>query len=1394
MALNENKMAYAKLIEILDEQKIKTWFDMGIFLDTLKDNRKDKFILKTPLQLKKKVAKGIGFITFDYGIDGVSIEIAKYAKAFEKLFASEFSQKVPIHFIGGTFFKETDTILEKRWSKKQISLVNGFGDAWDGYNEMFHTRLARGSKQYNKLALKIWDQTKDLCREIGQYIIDEDIYLLVPVNCVSNPGNISLAYCIAILSEFMDIKVLASHHDFYWEDGKKREDRNQDQELGLRDHFFENAHIGEVFSLLEVLYPWDGPNWLHTTINAFQRETLIGEYGMNPISIKRMPTSINLKKYRGLDSNERKDVLKKLNLMFSSGDTKIIATNIFDQDIDCSNIGHLGCARIFAGERNIEFNFRKDNLLFLQPTRIIKRKRIELDFVLVESFLKNKKFAQFFNDNEHLSLTVFITGPIANGNDQYFNYLISEFKSFIERVDPLYKRRIFLACSFGLENKQIIRDCGLTDVSVEQMYGVASLTLLPSKTEGRGLPIIESCSSGVPIVCNRYTPEYVFSDVIGENLSSDNRFKVFEFTNQEFTDELIEELTYLFIDPTSMRKVIKHNRNVVKKRFSNQHLIRVLDSCLLRLWQKALPEKKVIDNVINGFKVHKKISKKDKLFQELVVSKNRSYLPGYSYIEYMILLKSLIDPSFFRNEEMLMRGRIMMFAEKLMDLFVIGDKYKKEDRIIFYKHLDVLFSYYKGKDQLAIDHSLSYRHRHRRHYPFRKLTEQELCGVVGIIFRNVFKGRAFPNTERVIRGHFKNLKSAIMQLIGTTNDEFAIDFSKRLANDLLAMKSVALFPGFAYKLETNIFVLNVFKSRMGISLDEDLTKEVIKSKKDITPKIYIFLREHPLDDISYDSYLNWLETKALKEIKCLYDYGLLEVIKASNISSGVHLGQLDHQTILKLLEVKDSRGIVISSGENSFMLDMIDIDSYRFGKVKNFVNANFMGLSLGDSYLQWVPAGLKPSLAYPTPIQTPKDFADVLQSPLYDKCVKKFGERGVLSELRDDADQFGSPIKNVLTDMIEKDKSKSLDQVYSTPINGIYDDDLPWSGAFAKIELSKSIWSFYTQSSGAKGKTVLKLIKDFEKSKGSKVSFAWNGGYILNNELVGKLGLPEAFIGSPLGFMCENKKILSLPLYNKAAFLIDKNGAIRLERINLNQGLEIKFNDRTIICKSHFRNSLNPENNIAYYDLMYEKTKIIAKDRIIYRFVGNSLIEIIDDQLDISVLPVGMTLSVPKSKKIKNIKVGDIVDFKIYGLEDVTDAIEAGPMLVQNGKVSIDMELEGWKSDNSIATQAARLDYLDMRGPKIGVGLSDKNELLIIAINGRIRESVGATHVDLANTLIKYGAKHAMGFDPGGSVTLVIGKKQLNISPYNPEYESNIYSLKPTPRIVGNAILGTPSN
>jgi hypothetical protein len=60
----------------------------------------------------------------------------------------------------------------------------------------------------------------------------------------------------------------------------------------------------------------------------------------------------------------------------------------------------------------------------------------------------------------------------------------------------------------------------------------------------------------------------------------------------------------------------------------------------------------------------------------------------------------------------------------------------------------------------------------------------------------------------------------------------------------------------------------------------------------------------------------------------------------------------------------------------------------------------------------------------------------------------------------------------------------------------------------------------------------------------------------------------------------------------------------------------------------------------------------------------------------------------------------------------------------------------------------------------------------------------------MAEILCARGGETAMGVDPGGSSTLVVGSETINISPYNQDYEQNVYALPPEPRAVANIVLG----
>jgi hypothetical protein len=424
-------------------------------------------------------------------------------------------------------------------------------------------------------------------------------------------------------------------------------------------------------------------------------------------------------------------------------------------------------------------------------------------------------------------------------------------------------------------------------------------------------------------------------------------------------------------------------------------------------------------------------------------------------------------------------------------------------------------------------------------------------------------------------------------------------------------------------------------------------------------------------------------------------------------------------------------------------------------------------------------------------VQTGKDFSNALKSFRFENLCSAFGRQEVLTLLKKDAEEKGTPIKTLLK-QIENPPSQDAD-IHHANLNGLYADGLPWAGIYAQINTGNlnQNWVFSVHSADGRTKTVLQFAQDFQRETGKTPKAAWNGGYILNPELVGKLGLPEAFIGSPLGLIISEKQVLSPPLFNKPAFIIMPDGSVKIKRVNTSQGITLSTTSHTVTFPPEARNPENLPDTPCFYDLLFPQEHFPGGGRILLRLSGCTIIEVIHsgDKKTIPVLPVGLTLSFPPDQFPSSWQAGTQLDIQMNGWAEIDSAIEAGPQLLKDSHVCIDMELEGWKTQNSIRTQAARLDYLDSRGPKIAVGIDPLGDLTILTINGRIRESVGATHEDMANILKMQGLESAMGFDPGGSSTLVVENEVLNISPYNADYEKDVYSLPPQPRAVASAVI-----
>ncbi|MGI9530985.1 phosphodiester glycosidase family protein [Lutimonas sp.] len=1391
----ENKtMKIDEVLKGLRKEQINTWFDLGLFLDSFKEKKPHASFKGDKAAFDQHLEKGgVAFVTFYFTIDGITVETEKYAKIFKRIYPD-----IPIHFIAGEIKEEADELIPKDAFKKVIPQMEAF-DAWPLYKDFFKIKMERGSDSYNELIGKFWREVLVLVEALGRYIEENDISLLYLINVCSNPGNVSLALATVLISEYLGLPVINNNHDFYWEGGNREVDiKSKGLKKGPRDFFFHNAHVGEFFSLIETVYPWESRSWMNVNINKIQQNHLIDINGHNPANVALIGTAVDTKMHQMSKRGIIKAFMQVSTIFANRKDTITVHTAARHTDSKRS------LKPILLGYKTIKkFDFVNNNIVFLQPTRVISRKSIELNFKLIKRLFTYDTFCEKFLTNPQLTLSLIVSGPIPHGQQDYYHDLKKDFKNFLNDLPKEFRSKVLLGFLFSEFDKNEFKKRYKKPLDIEQLYDVASLILLPSQTEGRGLPIIEAAACGTPIFCRQYEPREVYDEVIGRQLDESMRLNVLEFKGSKIPKRLVEKICDHVFYPQNRMIDVTHNRNVINKRFSLESLQDNITYVLTRLHLQLASNSTDVDpRIVHLFQgYHKLVNFSNDDLDAILNRKTRHYLPGYGRLSFMIYLKSLIDPSFFRVEEQLTKGMVMRYARMMEN--DIPDLVHTDLEIIhtYYNAIDDIFKYVDGEIAIRHDHALSYRHRNKKSYAYQAFTLQELSGLVNMIYHDVFKPRNLADLTLAPQ-FFADWELALFQL--TNSDFLGIDNRKMLTRKLKNNVPKGYFPGRYIKHELEYFVLQPIRAQLKLSIEEELTAAVLEQRGKDLKKVYIFIHEPRVTKwFSSANIREYLESGIEPELGLLYKANVVMIVETKQWSEGVHFPQMGARAIKILREIKESDGFIITNGENAAMMtDIIEIDHFHIGKVLHEMTARIMGIPKNSGFIQFVPAGVRTTLAYPTPVQTAKDFEGLMKSPLFETLKNQMGEEKLLGIISKDAIDNGTPLADLLANLeAQLTSGKKRDKVRSSFAGGVYKDGLPWSGVLAEIDTKQHNWKFAAHIAQKKPKNVPSLVKEYQKKSGNKnpIELAWNGGYILNPELVGKLGLPETYIGSPLGLLIMNKKVFCPPLFNKPAFIIYKNGKVDIRKVNSRAGFLLSVKgSRLDFSGSNY--NCHSDSQPCYYDLSYPDEFIEGNGNVIIRVAGNTVKQIIRTKVGekVQMKPVGITLSVPeKLFKSEFFEVDKAIEINLkepetnpYYWKEVMYAIEAGPLLIDNGEQVLDMEEEGWKTQNSIRTQAARLDFTDMRGPKIAVGITKEGKLMVLMVNGRIRESVGATHFDMTDILLKYGMHKAMGFDPGGSSTLVVGGKVMNISPYNKNYEKDIYALPPEPRFVANTIMG----
>lgn len=560
-----------ELKTILNSVSVNDWQDISGFLDLIALDPAPVPEL-TEQEFLALLAAGAAFVTYDFGIDGVSIEIAKYAACLEHI-----QPGIPLHFIGGDFHEKADIVLKAYWKRFKIENFNGW-DKWCGgrlFAGLFYEDMPEGSAASRRMAKEIWAQAESFALQLGDYFAANNIKLAIPVNIASNPGNVAAVLGFVIAVELLGIYVISSNHDYYWEGGKPANERRPGEEAGLRDHFFRNLDNRAFFKLFSRLYPWNGRRWIQVNINKPQSRTLVTRFGFAAGRVFELGTAISDSFFIHSSPEYVRSVRSRMNYIISGGKPVITTVNAREhlaklpewmrdeKPVACGSRGGLKLDLAAAG-----------TYYFLQPTRVILRKHIDRDEELLAALLEHEPFAKTFFADRSRQIVLHVTGPTPIEHQDDLGNVLEAYLALCAKLPAADADRIFLVFSVGNEKHPCFEKLHLKPLCIEEIYQLADLVLFPSETEGRGLPIIESSAGGIPIVCRRYYPEEVFDEVVGKDLPENEQIRYLRFPSGEFKTGLLDRITELLLHPKRFEEWREHNREAVRSRYSTGTIIR----------------------------------------------------------------------------------------------------------------------------------------------------------------------------------------------------------------------------------------------------------------------------------------------------------------------------------------------------------------------------------------------------------------------------------------------------------------------------------------------------------------------------------------------------------------------------------------------------------------------------------------------------------------------------------------------------------------------------------------------------------------------------------------------------------------------------------------------------
>lgn len=341
----------------------------------------------------------------------------------------------------------------------------------------------------------------------------EQIDMIVPNNIFSLGWNLPVALGFKRAIEKHEIKTICHHHDFYWEREK-----------------YSNPKFEFVKKMLENNFPLDYKWVKHCVINSLGQKELF--------------------KRKGIDST--------------------VVPNVFDFTVEPWK------------KDNYNFDLRdvigvkENDLIFLQATRIVERKGIEiaLDFMAKILERREKLYGKtLYNDKNFTdeSEIYFVMAGLNEGEGDYLGKLLEKGQELGIKI-----KHINSIIDHSRHEKN-----GKKIYSLWDAYIFADMVTYPSLLEGWGNQYLEALFAQKPVAIYRYPvynadlQRHGFNNIdLGDEHTMNS--KGLAFIKEEILNKAAEETIEILTNKERYMELVRENYDIADKNFSYEALKKIL--------------------------------------------------------------------------------------------------------------------------------------------------------------------------------------------------------------------------------------------------------------------------------------------------------------------------------------------------------------------------------------------------------------------------------------------------------------------------------------------------------------------------------------------------------------------------------------------------------------------------------------------------------------------------------------------------------------------------------------------------------------------------------------------------------------------------------------------------